>query len=157
MSLLRVFLVLLPFVVLIALFLVRSSFSEFTHRATPSFPATLDEGGQAEAPPSIPGATGDDGLSFSVCNFGSLSPLPSADICGVVAAFNAEADVLVVSVGTDDGVEEGHEVTIQRGNQSIGKAKVTRVTPDMAGARILWFESGQRIQVGDSATILSAR
>lgn len=92
----------------------------------------------------------DKGLDFG--KIIGTKPAPAID--GAVVAVSDEEDVnlVVFSVGANDKVEEGHEFTIFRGGQFIGKAKVSKVTADMAGARILFLEDGASVQIGDKVT-----
>lgn len=44
---------------------------------------------------------------------------------------------IAVSLGSDDGIREGHAFEIYRGDRYIGKAEVTRVEPDRAAAKLI--------------------
>ncbi len=71
-------------------------------------------------------------------------------IDGVVMAVNN--GIVVLSVGRDDNVKAGYEFTIYEGDTFIGKVKVENVVGDMAGARVLFTESGQTIRAGNKAS-----
>ncbi|MGE3165324.1 MAG: hypothetical protein AB7O52_10505 [Planctomycetota bacterium] len=89
-------------------------------------------------------------LRESGFNFDTIlvKPVPPA-IDGQVVAVSAEDGLIVMSVGAHDKVEPGFEFSISRGSNFIGKVEVSRVTDDMAGAKILWLADGQAPQVGD--------
>lgn len=73
-------------------------------------------------------------------------------IDGVVAAVSPDVDLVVLSVGADENVQQGYEFTIYRNDRFIGKAKVRQVTQDMSGAKILFTEDGEKVQVGDKVS-----
>lgn len=70
-------------------------------------------------------------------------------IDGQVVAVSEVDKLIVMSVGSHDKVDLGQEFSISRGSSFIGKAKVNRVTDDMAAAQILWLVDGKSPQVGD--------
>lgn len=77
---------------------------------------------------------------------------------GLVAAVRLNAqgkqDLAMITIGSDDGVEEGTEFIIYRGNKYIAKGRVEKVFPDMAALSILqdtWNVDGALIQQGDAA------
>ena len=70
----------------------------------------------------------------------------------VVLAVRPEADLVILSLGHNDGVEEGHEFTVYRNKNFIAKVKVIRTTDDLAGARILYQEGKASVQQNDKAT-----
>ena len=74
------------------------------------------------------------------------------DMDGQVVAVNGEQGIVVLSVGSNDGVESGHEFTVFRKDTFIGKVRATKVTPDLSGARILYLHDAASVNVGDSAT-----
>lgn len=71
-------------------------------------------------------------------------------IDGVVVA--VEDGIVILSVGKDDGVEEGYEFTVYDGDSFLGKIQVTRVLDDMAGCKILFVENGMNISSGNKAS-----
>ena len=71
-------------------------------------------------------------------------------IDGVVVA--VEEGIVILSVGKDDGVEEGYEFTVYDGDVFLGKIQVTRVLDDMAGCKILFVENGMNISSGNKAS-----
>lgn len=87
------------------------------------------------------------GLELSV----SGRSVPAID--GAVVQVDEEGgQVLVLSVGENDKVEEGQEFTIFRGDRFIAKVKVDKVMPDMAGCRVLFLQNGESVQAGDKCT-----
>lgn len=75
-------------------------------------------------------------------------PAPAID--GVVVAVDPEAKMVVLSVGAEDKVESGFNFTVSRGDKLIGKVETTKVTSDLAGAKVI-YTTGD-IQVGDQVT-----
>ena len=53
---------------------------------------------------------------------------------GVVA--RVKDNYIAISLGTDDGIREGHTVDIYRGDRFIGKATVTKAEYNMSAARV---------------------
>ena len=45
-------------------------------------------------------------------------------------------DYIAISLGTDDGIREGHTLDIYRNDRFIGKAVVTKADYNMSAARI---------------------
>jgi hypothetical protein len=83
-----------------------------------------------------------------------LMPLPQPPkIDGRVAAVDDFADppLVLLSVGSDHGVEKGHHFSVYRGSQFVAKVVVERVLRDSCGCRVLFVADGQAIQVGDAA------
>lgn len=66
-----------------------------------------------------------------------------------VLAVKPDLDLIMLSVGSAQGVKPGYRFTIQRGDQYISKAQVERVYPDMCSARLL-LKKGE-VQVHDEA------
>jgi hypothetical protein len=84
------------------------------------------------------------------------SPLPPP-LDGIVTAVSAN-NLIEVSLGSDDGLREGHPLEVFRDNNYLGKAVVLKVDPDRAVAQV--DEKSQRglIKVRDRvATRLSTR
>ena len=78
------------------------------------------------------------------------APTPAID--GQIVAVSGQQGIVVLSVGSDDGVESGHVFAVFRGDTFIGKVRATKVTKDLSGARILYLDGSVSIQAGDSAT-----
>jgi hypothetical protein len=73
-------------------------------------------------------------------------------IDALVKAVDGKEKLILISAGRDQKVELGHEFTVYRGNQFIGKVKVIKVFPDLAGAQVLFTKDGEEIQQGDRAS-----
>ena len=74
---------------------------------------------------------------------------PQAQVDGQVEAVDLENELVVLSVGRDQGVREGSQFTVSRGGNFIGKVKVIQLYDDFAGARIIYAQDGDDIEVGD--------
>lgn len=70
----------------------------------------------------------------------------------LVEAVSKDASLVVINAGRKRGVQVGMELEIWRNEESISKARVTKITDDMAGARILWTKAGS-VEVGDQALV----
>jgi chromosome segregation ATPase len=81
---------------------------------------------------------------------------PARPIDALINAVDNEEKLVVISAGKEQKVEPGYEFTVFRGDQFIGKVKVIKVFPDLAGARILWTKEGREIQRGDKASTFVA-
>ncbi len=82
----------------------------------------------------------------------------AAFIQGVVAAVRVnpqgQQDLVMISIGKDEGISEGLEFIVFRANQYIVKVRVERVMNDMAACRVIpttWNTAGHKIQQGDLA------
>lgn len=60
--------------------------------------------------------------------------------------------VVVLSVGTSDGVKTSNDFTVYRGSQFVGIVRVNYVSSTTCVAQPVLVADGQQIQVGDSAT-----
>jgi len=78
-------------------------------------------------------------------------PVPAID--GAVVGVKSDIDppLVLLSVGSDDGVERGYHFSIYRGSTFVGKVVVERVLRDSAGCRVLFTAEGQSINQGDKA------
>ena len=77
---------------------------------------------------------------------------PATPIEGKVLAVRPEVNLVMLSVGQDDGVRRGHRFTIYRREQYIGKVEVEKVFADMASARILVDWTKEDIVENDDAS-----
>lgn len=73
-------------------------------------------------------------------------------IDGRIEAVDRALEAVVLSVGRDQDVKQGSEFVVYRGRKFVGKVKVVRLYRDMAGAKVLFEQPGERIRVGDQAT-----
>lgn len=71
-----------------------------------------------------------------------------------VISIDSESGMLVLNVGSNEGLRVGMPLTISRGEQTIGEAIVTEVRKDIAGALVQKLESpAELVRVGDSAAV----
>ena len=77
---------------------------------------------------------------------------------GVVAAVRrnpaGQQDLVMLSVGKDEGVVAGMEFIVYRKNQFVAKVRAERVMTDMVACRVLhdtWNNQGHEIEMGDLA------
>ena len=72
-------------------------------------------------------------------------------VAGKVAAVDEKVNIVILSVGSDDGVKVGYEFTVYRGNKYIGKVVVEDVQKDHCSGSSKKELQGGEIQVGDDA------
>ncbi len=72
-------------------------------------------------------------------------------IAGRVIGVSDQYNLVMISVGDQDGVKEGYEFTISRGKEFVGRVKVDKVFPDMCAASALEEYQREKIQKGDEA------
>lgn len=79
---------------------------------------------------------------------------PEAPIDGKVLAVSREVNLVMVSVGADDGVQKGYHFTVYRGSLYIGQVVVEDVFKDMCSARMKLetMAKGQEILEGDNVS-----
>ncbi len=82
---------------------------------------------------------------------------PPPKIDGEVIAVRAIAEdpgrpLVLLNVGKNDRVEKGHQFSIVRDGEFVGKVIVEKVMPDMAGCRVQFFKDGFEPQVPDEPT-----
>ena len=80
-----------------------------------------------------------------------VSATPAPPIDGRVPAVRRDVNLVMLSVGTDDGVKPGFKFTVYREDRYIGKVEVEKVFSDMASARIIPDLTQDEISEGDSA------
>jgi SMC interacting uncharacterized protein involved in chromosome segregation len=92
-------------------------------------------------------------LEAYVEKFGSLADVMNPPtIKARVTAVDNNLNIVMLSVGRDDGVKKGFAFTVYRGNEYIGKVIIDKVEADYAsGYSVKELEQGA-IQVGDDAT-----
>lgn len=71
---------------------------------------------------------------------------------GQVVAVSKEVNIVMLSVGEDEGVAKGDKFTVYRGSQFIGQVVVEEPYKDMSAARIIKDMTTKEIQKGDSVT-----
>ena len=67
--------------------------------------------------------------------------------CGVVIA--VADDLVEVSIGSDDGLQAGHELEVFRADEYLGRLRVVSVKPDRAVVRVLKDFARGIVQRGD--------
>jgi hypothetical protein len=72
---------------------------------------------------------GNEGFSTLVTE--TVKPLD-----GYVTATSPSVNIVMISIGSDDGVAVGHKFTVYRGDKYVGKVVVEKVFKDAAAARI---------------------
>jgi hypothetical protein len=72
-------------------------------------------------------------------------------INAIIEAVRPTEKLVVLSVGKNQKVQEGFRFTIYRGDRFIGKVQVTKVYEDLAGAKIIYTNENESIQIGDKA------
>lgn len=78
-----------------------------------------------------------------------LSTNPTS-IEGVVT--RTRGDLVVISLGTDDGMREGHEVRVFRGAKEIGSGIVTIAKHNKSVAKVQLIVDDQLVREGDYVT-----
>jgi hypothetical protein len=76
--------------------------------------------------------------------------IPKID--GRVVGVSQKINLLVISVGEEDGVKVGFEFTIYRGTTYVGKMVVERVYPRQSAGRVIPEKTKDRVQPGDCVT-----
>jgi predicted RNase H-like nuclease (RuvC/YqgF family) len=69
-----------------------------------------------------------------------------------VTAVNEEVGLVMLGIGREAGLRKGHDLTVFRGDQFVGRVVVEQVYNDMASARIDRKYLVDKIQVGDNVT-----
>jgi hypothetical protein len=77
---------------------------------------------------------------------------PSKPLDGQIVAVSANVPLVMISLGSDEGVQKGHQFTVYRQNQYIGRVVVEEVYKDMSAARILKDMTSKAIKQGDNVT-----
>jgi hypothetical protein len=84
-----------------------------------------------------------------------VSDVPPPRVDGVVTAVS-DRDLIEISIGSDDGLREGHKLEVFRNNAYLGRVVIRRTEPDRAVAEILKEYRKGTIRKGDRvATKLS--
>lgn len=80
----------------------------------------------------------------------SLTDQIPTEVEGLVV--NKSNNFISVSVGTDDGVKEGHPIDIYRNDRYIGRAEITRAGYNVSAARLLPEYQQTVVKKGDYVT-----
>ena len=71
-------------------------------------------------------------------------------LVGQVLAVNSGQEFVTISLGSHDGIKQGHTVEVSRRDRYLGRARITRVSPDRAVGELLKEYHKAPIQEGDS-------
>jgi len=71
---------------------------------------------------------------------------------GQITAVSEEVPIVMISLGSDHGVEKGYQFTVYRGSKFVARVVVEEVYKNMSAARILKDMSVEKIKKGDSVT-----
>lgn len=74
-------------------------------------------------------------------------PVPDAQVLAV----RGDVGLVMISVGSQQGVKPGYQLTVSRGSEYIGKVQVEKVYPDMCSARLVPGTMKGEVQVHDEA------
>jgi hypothetical protein len=77
-----------------------------------------------------------------------------ATVAAIRPNSQGQQDIVMLSIGKEEGVQEGQEFIIFRENKYICKVRVEKILNDMAPARVIpssWNTNGLTIQQGDQA------
>jgi hypothetical protein len=77
---------------------------------------------------------------------------PAVPVDGRVQAVSKEYNVVILSVGIDEGVKIGNTFTIYRDDKFVSKVVVDKAEKDWSSARVLDGFDRELIKVGDSAS-----
>jgi len=82
----------------------------------------------------------------------TLGPELIPKIDGKIFAVKRDQNLVVLTVGRDDKVQEGYPFFVSRGSEYIGKVQVIEILGDISGARIVYMVPGKEIREGDDVT-----
>jgi myosin heavy subunit len=77
---------------------------------------------------------------------------PLKHLEGKVTAVSKDIGLVIISVGKDDGVLEGNEFTVYRGNEFITKIVINRVDRKWAAGRVVLPPRGDGVRVSDDVS-----
>jgi hypothetical protein len=78
-------------------------------------------------------------------------PLPRIDAEVVDVLVDVQTSLVLLSVGSNKKVEQGHRFFVYRGSELIGRVEVEEVFDAACAARVLFTKTGLSIQPGDVA------
>jgi hypothetical protein len=88
----------------------------------------------------------------------SITPTPvapsAAVASGKILSTRPDLKIVMLSIGSQQGVAKGNQFTIKRNGQYINRVQVDKVYPDMSGARYL-DENGKDVEVDDEVLLLT--
>ncbi len=71
---------------------------------------------------------------------------------GEVVAVSDDVPILMLSIGSDQGVEKGYQFTVYRGNKFVGRVIVEEVYKEMSEAKIIRDMTVEKPKKGDKVT-----
>lgn len=77
---------------------------------------------------------------------------PAKALDGQIVSVSNDVPLVMISLGTDDGVQKGYQFTVYRQNNYVGRVTVEEVYKDMCAARIIKDMTVKSIKQGDSVT-----
>lgn len=86
--------------------------------------------------------------ALKVAGIKDFDDVPPTDLKGEILAVSSNQQV-VVSVGRDDGLREGHKLEVYRGGQYLGRIEIRSIKDDQAIGQILASYRKGYIQAGD--------
>jgi predicted nucleic acid-binding Zn-ribbon protein len=86
--------------------------------------------------------------ALKVAGITDLQDVPPSDLKGEVLSVNSDK-LVVISVGRDDGLREGHRLEVYRSGQYLGRIQIRTVKDDQAVGQILTSFRKGYIQAGD--------
>jgi septal ring factor EnvC (AmiA/AmiB activator) len=103
---------------------------------------------EKEQPPGPPkeGAVTDVQLEKIVVN-------PAGEGRGKIISIDTETNFVIVSLGAQDGINEGATLGLYRGDNYLGDVKVTRVLPEMAAADFILPLTSDNVQKDDRVVV----
>ena len=81
----------------------------------------------------------------------SLTDSIPPQVDGIVVAVS-DKDLIEISLGSDDGLKEGHSMEIYRGNQYLGRVIIRKTSPDRAVGQVVKQLQKGTIKKGDNVT-----
>ena len=78
--------------------------------------------------------------------------LPAKPLDGKVVAVSDKVNLVVISVGEDDGVQVGNKFTIFRGDKFVGQIVIEKAERDWSSGRIHDEIQADAVQIGDSVS-----
>lgn len=79
-------------------------------------------------------------------------PTVTGQVLNTRVSDTSGVEFVEVSLGSDDGFEKGHELYLYRGDQYLGKVKLTNIYPDRAVGTVVQRVRNGTVQKGDNVT-----
>lgn len=78
---------------------------------------------------------------------------PEANSKGRILSVDLETEFVILNLGSKDGMEIGHVLSVYRGKDYLGDIKVTRVQPDMSAADLIPPFSSRIVRKNDQVIL----